>query len=514
MGDDAQPVTKPAGVSRQTSNSTPDPSESSAPVSTYIVAQNPEVLAQLMKESQARGVCPSVYTTPATPFNSLAVQFQDEDKTLTTAIVSDLPFSDPILPNSESQSSSLPPDPSASEANLDSIESSDTVSSFLSNLSLTESVQSQSQSPNVARKQAKELQQSQSLYPTSSKLTGGVTADLYSPVQKFPPNSCASQAVEIYGPVANFSQSSVIVGNLSQSPSLAGNFAEACIPESSAHGPSSLPLDVAQSSLSFSQSNSCSIAQSMQQSQSCSIPTSASSAAAYSAMSSSTSSCSSAMGTENLYGPVMKFRAQTAVSGGEPKSASPLSASYMQNAARGSVYSPTPQTAQNYQAQSVYPQNYQQQQQIYSNVSQYSQFAQNYQRQNAMQTQNSAAPIYTVHATPTTVVQAQKLQQQQQQCTSYAHHPIVQTHYAAQTRQSIMPQVGKVFAANAAQLQAACAQSAELSLAQDGMLVEDGAGALASTGEVRNEEVVQHHEQVCTGTLWNDKIELQSARAP
>ncbi|XP_032454828.1 focal adhesion kinase 1 isoform X9 [Nasonia vitripennis] len=55
-GDEVQPAgTKSAGLSRQSSSTTPDQSDLSAPVSTYIVAQSPEVLAQLMKESQARG---------------------------------------------------------------------------------------------------------------------------------------------------------------------------------------------------------------------------------------------------------------------------------------------------------------------------------------------------------------------------------------------------------------------------------------------------------------------------
>ncbi|OAD62388.1 Focal adhesion kinase 1 [Eufriesea mexicana] len=92
-GADDVPPPKP---SRQPQNTT-DQSQltAAAPVSTYIVAQSPEVLAQLLKDNQTRGVCPSVYTTPASPFNTLAVQFQDEDQVLTTALVSDLPFFDP-----------------------------------------------------------------------------------------------------------------------------------------------------------------------------------------------------------------------------------------------------------------------------------------------------------------------------------------------------------------------------------------------------------------------------------
>ncbi|XP_058790088.1 focal adhesion kinase 1 [Phymastichus coffea] len=413
-GDEVQPVAKPGVLSRQGSNSASDQSELSAPVSTYIVAQNPEVLAQLMKESQARGVCPSVYTTPATPFNSLAVQFQDEDKTLTTAIVSDLPFAESLIPTSETQPS-LQSDSTLSESNLDSIESSDTISSFLSNLSVSEC---QNQSPNVVRKQ-----QQQSLYPGSK-----VIGDLYSPVQKFPQTSCAS-AVEIYGPVAGFSQSSVIVGNLSQSPSLAGNFAEACLSD---HGPSSLPTDINQTS---------------QASSSVQKPQPANSI--YPVMSSSSTS----INQENLYGPVMKFRP-----------------SYVAQ-----------------QPQVMYPQNYHQQ--IYSNVSQ------GYQRQNSA----PAAPIYTVHATPTSVVQAQRMQQQQQQQQSYAHHPVVQTHYAAQIRPGVMPQVGKVFHATATAVTAQCAE-----------LESNGAAAMSHSQEFISDELEQRNakSQMIESTCeFNPRIE-------
>lgn len=55
------------------------------PVSTYIVAQNAEVLAHLLKENEQRGVNPSVYTTPATGFNTVTVDFLndiDDDKTI------------------------------------------------------------------------------------------------------------------------------------------------------------------------------------------------------------------------------------------------------------------------------------------------------------------------------------------------------------------------------------------------------------------------------------------------
>ncbi|EEB19123.1 protein tyrosine kinase 2 beta, putative [Pediculus humanus corporis] len=54
-------------------------SNASAPqVSTYIVAQNPEVLVQLLRENERRGINPSVYTTPANAFNTLSVDFDSE----------------------------------------------------------------------------------------------------------------------------------------------------------------------------------------------------------------------------------------------------------------------------------------------------------------------------------------------------------------------------------------------------------------------------------------------------
>lgn len=62
-----------------------DHNKSELPVSTYIVAQNAEVLAHLLRENEQRGVNPSVYTTPATGFNTVTVDFLndiDDDKTI------------------------------------------------------------------------------------------------------------------------------------------------------------------------------------------------------------------------------------------------------------------------------------------------------------------------------------------------------------------------------------------------------------------------------------------------
>ncbi|XP_076260308.1 protein tyrosine kinase 2 Fak isoform X2 [Rhynchophorus ferrugineus] len=46
---------------------------------TYIVAQNPEVLAHLMKENENRGITPAMYTVPASVFNTVAVDFEKKD---------------------------------------------------------------------------------------------------------------------------------------------------------------------------------------------------------------------------------------------------------------------------------------------------------------------------------------------------------------------------------------------------------------------------------------------------
>lgn len=74
---------------------------------TYIVAQNPEVLAHLMRENENRGVCPSAYTTPASVFNTIAVDFDEPENcdnvTLKTC---------PIPVQSLQELDPLPPSPS------------------------------------------------------------------------------------------------------------------------------------------------------------------------------------------------------------------------------------------------------------------------------------------------------------------------------------------------------------------------------------------------------------------
>lgn len=75
----------PAAPPKPSRQPSVDHNKTELPVSTYIVAQNAEVLAHLLKENEQRGVNPSVYTTPATGFNTVTVDFLndiDDDKTI------------------------------------------------------------------------------------------------------------------------------------------------------------------------------------------------------------------------------------------------------------------------------------------------------------------------------------------------------------------------------------------------------------------------------------------------
>lgn len=410
----------PPKPSRQPQNTTEQSQLSAAPVSTYIVAQSPEVLAQLLKDNQARGVCPSVYTTPASPFNTLAVQFQDEDQVLTTAVVSDLPFFDPALSEPLSitthDTTQSGGDSTLSDTNLDSLDSSDNTP-LMSSLSISDTA-AQTQSPAANRKQQK-VKEMQNLYAVSSKVVGSITGDLYSPVQKFsassavPPSPAAASVVsaavagntcgEIYGPVTSFTQSSAIVGNLSQSASLGGNYGE----NPGNFGPSSLGSSViisnsssqaqfATSSHALSQSvnygnyaasnntsqvfgggGSQSTSQNVSGVQSAGGSSSGGggggggSGVIYSRNISSANVGSSVSNAECLYGPVLKFRAQnaqpqlavvaTAVAT-ELKPVGATTGNYGQ-AGRSNLI------AQNLQSQPLYPQNYPHQQ-IYSNIAQ------------------------------------------------------------------------------------------------------------------------------------------------
>ncbi|KAG5319541.1 FAK1 kinase, partial [Pseudoatta argentina] len=428
-GADDVPPPKP---SRQPQNTT-EQSQLAAP-STYIVAQSPEVLTQLLKDNQARGVCPSVYTTPASPFNTLAVQFQDEDQVLTTAVVSDLPFFDPVLsdpPSITTQSG----DSTLSDINLDSLDSSDNTP-LMSSLSISD-MAVQTQSPAANRKQQK-VKEMQNLYAVSSKVVGSITGDLYSPVQKFsvsstvpsPPAtaSVVSAAVagntcgEIYGPVTSFTQSSAIVGNLSQSAGLGGNYNE----DFGNFDPSSLGSSIIIPNSSSQAHGVQSVGDSISSSGG------GSSGVVYSRNISLANVGSSTSNSECLYGPVLKFRAQNA----QPQLAVAATVTATELKPVGAVghYGQAGRSnlvVQNLQSQPIYSQNYPHQQ-IYSNIAQTGQQSmyllqmphmQNITRQNVVsqavsyaiqhtnqQSQLSGAnPIYTAHATSVSVVQAQKV---------------------------------------------------------------------------------------------------------
>lgn len=441
-GADDVPPPKP---SRQPQNMTEQSqlSASAAPVSTYIVAQSPEVLAQLLKDNQARGVCPSVYTTPASPFNTLAVQFQDEE-ILTTTLVSDLPFFDPALsepPSITTQDTTQSGgDSTLSDTNLDSLDSSDNTP-LMSSLSISDTAV-QTQSPAANRKQQK-IKEMQNLYAVSSKVVGSITGDLYSPVQKFSassavplPSAAAAASVaiagntcgEIYGPVASFTQSSAIVGNLSQSASVGGNYGE----NPGNFGPSSLGSSVIMPNSSQQFATSGPHAQSQPinygnfvvgnntsqifaggsqstgqnasgaQSASCSNGSGGGgggvgSSVIYPRNISSANIVGSASSAECLYGPVLKFRAQNAQlqpTVADLKPAGTTAGNYGQ-AGRANLM------AQNLKSQPLYPQNYPHQQ-IYSNIAQPGQQAmylpqmqhvQNVVRQNAVPQAVSYAAI-------------------------------------------------------------------------------------------------------------------------
>ena len=430
LGADDVPPPKP---SRQPQNTT-DQSQltAAAPVSTYIVAQSPEVLAQLLKDNQTRGVCPSVYTTPASPFNTLAVQFQDEEQVLTTALVSDLPFFDPAISEPSASHDTHSGDSTLSDTNLDSLDSSDTP--LMSSLNISDTTQAQSPAANRKQQKVKEMQ---NLYAVSSKVVGNITGDLYSPVQKFttsnaiPVTTSVATCGEIYGPVANFTQSSAIIGNLSQSPSIGGNFGE----NPGNFGPSSLNSIVGlanQNQLNFNQFSANNTSQTFgvaPVSQNSSCIQNPATAVVYPRVPivSSASVAIPSSNTECLYGPVLKFRAQN-IQNQNVSDLKPVSVgSAIPNARSNLAHISAP-------GQNLQPMHAQSYQQIYSNISHpgtqpmymsQSQNVQNIQKQNPIHQpvsyiptqytnqQNQATganPIYTAQAASVTVVQAQKIQ--------------------------------------------------------------------------------------------------------
>ncbi|KAH1006697.1 hypothetical protein HUJ05_007405 [Dendroctonus ponderosae] len=75
--DDVSPPPKPSRYPE--SVSIPNAESGSPMPQTYIVAQNPEVLAHLMRENENRGITPAMYTVPASVFNTVAVEFDKKD---------------------------------------------------------------------------------------------------------------------------------------------------------------------------------------------------------------------------------------------------------------------------------------------------------------------------------------------------------------------------------------------------------------------------------------------------
>ncbi|EFA06030.2 Focal adhesion kinase 1-like Protein [Tribolium castaneum] len=77
--DDFPPPPKPSRYPMQAVDSSSLASLDATGPQTYIVAQNPEVLAHLMKENETRGLSPAAYTTPASVFNTVAVDFEKKE---------------------------------------------------------------------------------------------------------------------------------------------------------------------------------------------------------------------------------------------------------------------------------------------------------------------------------------------------------------------------------------------------------------------------------------------------
>lgn len=102
-GDDMPPP-KPTRVLQTDSSPLLSLGENSGTPQTYIIAQNAAVLAQLMRENENRPLNPSAYTTPASVFNTLAVDIdasKTEPTTTTTTESPVLPLKTIILPASE-----------------------------------------------------------------------------------------------------------------------------------------------------------------------------------------------------------------------------------------------------------------------------------------------------------------------------------------------------------------------------------------------------------------------------
>jgi len=76
------PPAKPPRTDVGSNTGIPEGHPGAAPATTYIVAQNPEILNQLMRDSEGRGgVNAGAYITPASAFNTLAVDFASSGST-------------------------------------------------------------------------------------------------------------------------------------------------------------------------------------------------------------------------------------------------------------------------------------------------------------------------------------------------------------------------------------------------------------------------------------------------
>lgn len=114
---------------------------------TYIVAQNPLVLAHLLRENQSRPIDPQAYTTPASVFNTLAVNFagkilEDDPKYVENILLNpdpnislqtcpiqmnELKKLDPLIPTSDVNAPSTSPHPQSEEQTSSDVASVQTV---------------------------------------------------------------------------------------------------------------------------------------------------------------------------------------------------------------------------------------------------------------------------------------------------------------------------------------------------------------------------------------------------
>lgn len=95
---------------------------------TYIVAPNPAILAILMRDADTRNTNPSAYTTPASVFNTLAVDFDSDKPSVThldptssaavtiSSAAADVPLKTVIMPAAELQKLDRMAAPQSSEA--------------------------------------------------------------------------------------------------------------------------------------------------------------------------------------------------------------------------------------------------------------------------------------------------------------------------------------------------------------------------------------------------------------